>query len=295
MSNPQLESAFTKANYPIPVSNGIFEHREKVGSAIWLFLLLVDWTTAEQDGLGQVLGGKPVTAKKLKEALRLEERQVRAQLQRLQSIKFIRLKRTSYGFVIEVLKSKKFIFRDRQKVAALPLPDRQETSDQNPQIGNNPPLRSAINCRNKEDYTEETKKERVRGKPSPDPFSFTIIEKTIRRLNELSGKSYRPDSKVVNQYLLARLKDGATEADVMLVVEDRWRRWGQDEKMREHFNPTTLFRESNFERYLTEAKAGNGKADPPKIARADEKVFYFEDGSFMPKDTYRRRYPGAKI
>lgn len=172
MGNPQLENRRVVdgrnvgVNYRIPVSNGIFEHREKVGSAIWLFLLLVDWTTVEQDGLGQVLGGKPVTAKKLKEALRLEERQVRAQLQRLQSIKFIRLKRTSYGFVIEVLKSKKFFFRDRQKVAALPLPDRQETSDQNPQIGNNSPLRSAINCRNKEDYTEETKKERVRVKPS---------------------------------------------------------------------------------------------------------------------------------
>lgn len=173
MSNPQLENGRVvdgrnvEVNYPIPVSNGIFEHREKVGSAIWLFLLLVDWTTVEQDGLGQVLGGKPVTAKKLKEALRLEERQVRAQLQRLQSIKFIRLKRTSYGFVIEVLKSKKFIFRDRQKVTALPSPDRKEITDHSCQIGNNSPLRSAINCRNKEDYTEETKKKRVEGKPSP--------------------------------------------------------------------------------------------------------------------------------
>lgn len=264
MSSPQLENGRVVdgrnvgVNYPIPVSNGIFDHREKVGSAIWLFLLLVDWTTVEQDGLGQVLGGKPVTTTKLKEVLRLEERQVRSQLQRLQSIGFIRLRRTSYGFVIEVLKSKKFIFRDRKKVAALPLPDRQETSDQNPQIGNYSPLRSAINCRNKEDYTEETKKERVKDKPSPDPSLSSISEKTIRRLNELSGKSYRPESKAVNQYLLARLKDGATEAEILAVVQDRWERWKTKPEMLEHFNPVTLFRPSNFERYLTEAKSRNG-------------------------------------
>lgn len=51
----------------------------------------------------------------------------------------------------------------------------------------------------------------------------------------------------------------------------------------------------NGRRWEDEIPASNGKADPPKIARADEKFFYLEDGSFMPKDTYRRRYPGAKI
>jgi hypothetical protein len=35
--------------------------------------------------------------------------------------------------------------------------------------------------------------------------------------------------------------------------------------MSEHFNPTTLFRPENFERYLTEAKAANGAGREPEI------------------------------
>lgn len=238
MASPQKENGFTpttheipKANYPIPVSNGIFDHREKVGSAIWLFLLLIDWTTVEQDGLGQVLGGKPVTVKELKEALGLEERQVRAQLQRLQSIKFIRLRRTSYGFVIEVLKSKKFFFRDRQKVAALPSPDRKEIAGHSRQIGNNSPLRSAINCRNKEDNTEETKKESVRGKPSrpngSDPRIkefFTWWDREYRKRFSDSyhftrGKEGSLIKSLLHNYDLPKLRDLASR---FLNSRDPW-------------------------------------------------------------------------
>ena len=88
---------------------------------------------------------------------------------------------------------------------------------------------------------------------------FPIIEKIISRINELSGRDYRPDSKAVSRYLRARLKAGATEADCLGVVEDRFRRWGNDETMSQHFNPVTLFRQEKFELYLAEANA-NGKA-----------------------------------
>ena len=91
-------------------------------------------------------------------------------------------------------------------------------------------------------------------------FFLPIIENIIRRLNELTGRAYRTDSKAVMKYLRARLKAGATEADCLAVVEDRWRRWGDSEKMREHFNPVTLFREENFERYLAEARASSVSA-----------------------------------
>ena len=82
--------------YAIPVSNGLLEsqHRLKIGSAIWLFLLFIDWTTEEQDGLGRVLGGKPIKVSQLMEALALEERQVRKQLQRLKTGGYIVLSRT---------------------------------------------------------------------------------------------------------------------------------------------------------------------------------------------------------
>lgn len=91
---------------------------------------------------------------------------------------------------------------------------------------------------------------------NPSVFFFPIIEKIISRLNELSGRAYRADSKAVCKYLRARLKAGHTEAECLAVVEDRWQRWGDNEKMVEHFNPVTLFREENFARYLAEANAG---------------------------------------
>lgn len=154
-----------KQNYIIPLSSGILEHREAIGGAIWLFILLIDWTTREENGIGKVLGGKPIKLRDLANALRIQERQISSQLQRLQTGKYIRLRRTPYGYSIEVLKSKKFINRDRQKIAALYTadrqkiadPDRQQTADHCEEIGNNVQERSATNCRCNKDITVDFK------------------------------------------------------------------------------------------------------------------------------------------
>ena len=82
----------------------------------------------------------------------------------------------------------------------------------------------------------------------------SIAEKIISRVNELTARAYRADSMAISKNLRARLKAGASEGDCMAVVEDRWAKWSTSEKMREHFNPVTLFREENFERYLTEVQ-----------------------------------------
>jgi uncharacterized phage protein (TIGR02220 family) len=81
------------------------------------------------------------------------------------------------------------------------------------------------------------------------------IQVVISRINELSGKGYRTDSKDVNKYLRARLSNGFTLDDCLMVAEDRWDSWGAKADMVQHFNPVTLFRPSNFEKYLVEAKA----------------------------------------
>ncbi len=101
-------------------------------------------------------------------------------------------------------------------------------------------------------------KEILSGKPDY-VSSSPIVEEIIRRLNDLSGKHYRPNSKTITQNLRAQLKEGFTEADFLLVVDDRWRRWKNNPEMRQHFNPDTLFRPAKFEKYLTEAKDANGR------------------------------------
>ena len=39
-----------KGSHPIPVWNGIFDHFERIGIALWSFLWLIDRVTKEHDG-----------------------------------------------------------------------------------------------------------------------------------------------------------------------------------------------------------------------------------------------------
>jgi DNA-binding transcriptional ArsR family regulator len=87
-----------KQTFVIPVSNGILEgeHREKIRSAIWLFLWLIDRTTIEQpspDGTGLeglVLGGKAIATRFIAEQIGESERAVRYHLDQLEEHGYIR-------------------------------------------------------------------------------------------------------------------------------------------------------------------------------------------------------------
>ena len=98
----------------------------------------------------------------------------------------------------------------------------------------------------------------MKGKPSHDPFSSTI-EKTISRLNELAGTSYQPQTNATRNHINARLREGFTDADLIVVVEDRCARWREDPKMREYLRPSTLFNSEKFEGYLEAARANGAK------------------------------------
>lgn len=89
----------------------------------------------------------------------------------------------------------------------------------------------------------------------------STIERVIAMMNDLAGSQYEPDSKIVFTGLVSRLQGGKSEDDCICVVKDRWREWGSDPKMRQHFNPETLFREGKFDKYLNAARmksASNG-------------------------------------
>jgi phage replication O-like protein O len=131
-------------------------------------------------------------------------------------------------------------------------------------------------------------KDRVKDKPSPIS-SLPIVEKTIRRLNELAAKSYRSDSKTAVKLISARLRGGASEADCLTVVEDRCRRWGEDPKMKEYLRPSTLFSETNFENYLVEAQAANGNGHKLMVKQLGDGWWEVE-GIRMETNTFKRRY-----
>jgi hypothetical protein len=213
-------AAITKKTYLLPVSNGILDHREKIGSAIWLFILLIDWTTNEEDGVGKVRGGKPIKIKDLMQALHLKERQLRSELQRLKQGGYVRLTRTPYGYSIEVMKSKKFIHRDRQKVAALSFPDRQKTAALNGETGRKLPLQTGRKLPEQRRPYRRDIKERAKGKPSrsknsdsdprikdlTDTWAALYLARSGNRYH-FTGKDFGLFQSVLRTFDLPRLKD----------------------------------------------------------------------------------------
>jgi phage replication O-like protein O len=138
-----------------------------------------------------------------------------------------------------------------------------------------------------------TERKPIRRGAGIPPELQPAVSRVIARINDLGGTRYRDDKPDALEQLIARLNGGATGAECMAVVEYQWRRWGDDDKMIDHFNPVTLFRESNFQKYLQNAQraAGNGHSDgPPKIVKREGDTLTLADGSITPAGTYQRRY-----
>jgi hypothetical protein len=102
--------------FKIPISNGIFEHYGRLKDARWLLDLFIDWTTKEVPGAngrldGIVLGGKPIRDEDTACAFRgqCSARTTRRWRQRLSRYGYISQKRTPVGYVIRVMKSKKWV------------------------------------------------------------------------------------------------------------------------------------------------------------------------------------------
>lgn len=98
----------------IPVSIGIFDktHIQGIGEALWLFLWLIDKTTAEtdsQDGkLGVVMYGKVIPSQTIADELCCPARTVRHHLKRLEDGGYIQMEKSTAGQVIYVKKSIKW-------------------------------------------------------------------------------------------------------------------------------------------------------------------------------------------
>jgi hypothetical protein len=97
-----------KDSHPIPLWNGVFEHYDRIRDALWEFLWCIDAITKEKDGIGLVLGGSPVKLKRIVADLKADKETVRRHLKNLAAENYIRVRRTPYGQIIEVLNSKKF-------------------------------------------------------------------------------------------------------------------------------------------------------------------------------------------
>lgn len=95
-------------NFYISISNGLLKdnHQERMGTAVWQFMWLIDKVTKIDDkGDGWVLGGKPINLTDIGE--NRSKVTVSRNLQRLKQQGYIEIIHAPYGMIIKVKKAKK--------------------------------------------------------------------------------------------------------------------------------------------------------------------------------------------
>ncbi|OQY36820.1 MAG: hypothetical protein B6229_09340 [Spirochaetaceae bacterium 4572_7] len=92
---------------------------------------------------------------------------------------------------------------------------------------------------------------------------YSAVDSMIDYFNTVTGQKRRY-SKASRDPISARIKDGYTEGDCKAVISKMYKMWKDDPKMAKYITIETLFRPSNFEKYLSmpdKSSIGNDKQD----------------------------------
>jgi uncharacterized phage protein (TIGR02220 family) len=95
------------------------------------------------------------------------------------------------------------------------------------------------------------------------------IQTIIARINHHANTSYRAETRESNKLISARLKSYSLE-DALCVIDWMSKKWLKTD-MAQYFNPVTLFREANFEKYLQNARANNASVGNAHVNNPDYK------------------------
>ena len=121
--------------------------------------------------------------------------------------------------------------------------------------------------------TLETKLE-ARDKKAKHKEQFSKqIDQVLDYLNEKAQKRFNTKSQANRKYVSARLKEGYTVEDCMLVVDEQVKCWRHDLNMEKYLRPMTLFRPANFDSYLSSALVRKEKRSTPT-----QVVLNFDEG-----------------
>ena len=102
------------------------------------------------------------------------------------------------------------------------------------------------------------------------------ITAVIERINEITGQKLQVSAKVHREFISGRLNEGFTIEDLMAIVEVKSAEW-MGTKQQVYLVPKTLFRPSNFDRYLAESRLAS------KVPTAEQLVdVYHEKMPSMP-------------
>lgn len=81
------------------------------------------------------------------------------------------------------------------------------------------------------------------------------IDEVLLYLNEKTGKQFSLKTQANRNLISGRLNAGYTVEDCKMVIDEQARCWLANLEMEKYLRPMTLFRPSNFESYLNEARA----------------------------------------
>lgn len=102
------------------------------------------------------------------------------------------------------------------------------------------------------------------------------ITSVIERINEITGQKLQVSAKVHREFISGRLNEGFSLDDLMAIVEVKSAEW-MGTRQQVYLVPKTLFRPSNFDRYLEESRLAS------RIPTAEQLVdVYHEKMPSMP-------------
>lgn len=149
---PQRKGAFSLKGFGIYVKNNLLEakHIEAMGPSVWLYMWLLDkMTSVNENGIGKVLGGQPISSAMLNDELGLSERTYRRWVEILRAAGYIQTLRTPYGLVITVTKAEKIFSKKRtaKSGTSKELSDRPKVAERKqpvrPKVANSPAISAA--------------------------------------------------------------------------------------------------------------------------------------------------------
>ena len=124
-----------------------------------------------------------------------------------------------------------------------------------------------VNSKNSTELVDNEPVKKVQRQTQVKPKTNNdLIEQIVDYLNECTGKSYKPNSKVATLNINARLKEGYTLDDFRKVIFVKSTKW-IGTKMEDYLTPNTLFGQK-FESYLNE----NINTEQTKQEKAYEQV-----------------------
>lgn len=89
-------------------------------------------------------------------------------------------------------------------------------------------------------------------------------QQIIDYLNDKAGKNFRYNARETIQFINRLLKEGYTITDFKKVVDNRITVWLVNPDFNVYLNPSTLFRPSNFEKYLNDKSIDLKQAETNK-------------------------------